>query len=315
MKTGPQKYPGASLTHWYETKYGGDAMESNVIVWHSTEGSGLPDYSGGAVAPNLTAVPNWSKQCIDWYQHFDFDESARALVNAAGGVETNTLNVCQVEIVGTCDPATHKKWTAAGIRHLYMPELPDWAIRDLAKFAKWAHDQHGVPLSSGVTFKAYPGSYGSGNGVRMSASKWTSFRGHCGHQHVPENVHGDPGSWPMAAILKAAGSASAPASSGSSSSTPTVDLSNVVAAARTDPRAAQGHATHPADVKLVEKALKSAGYLSSAYAADGSFGSLTVTAYAKWQRHLGYSGKDADGIPGSASLTALGKKYGFKVKG
>ncbi|MBQ1163799.1 hypothetical protein KBZ21_38015, partial [Streptomyces sp. A73] len=77
-----------------------------------------------------------------WYQHFDFDTSARALVNRAGGVETNTLNVCQVEVVGTCDPGTHAKWTRAGYAHLYMPDLPDWAIRDLGEFAEWAHAKH-----------------------------------------------------------------------------------------------------------------------------------------------------------------------------
>lgn len=199
-KTGPQKYPGASTAYWYQTKYGGDSMESNVIVWHSTEGTSLPSYDGGSMAPNFTAVPDFAAKRLVWYQHFDFDVSSRALVNKAGGVETNTLNVAQVEIVGTCDPATHTKWTKAGTAHLYTPELPDWAIRDLAAFAKWAHDQHGVPLTSGVTFKAYPGSYGS-NGVRMSAAKWNGFKGHCGHQHVPENDHGDPGQFPMTAIL------------------------------------------------------------------------------------------------------------------
>ncbi|MGW3492038.1 hypothetical protein ACWDEM_32480, partial [Streptomyces sp. NPDC001054] len=77
-------------------------------------------------------------------------------------------------------------------------------------FAKWAHEQHGVPLTSGVTWKAYPASYGSSAGVRMSAAKWSSYRGHCGHQHVPENDHGDPGAFPMAAILAAASSATTP---------------------------------------------------------------------------------------------------------
>jgi hypothetical protein len=86
-----------------------------------------------------------------------------------------------------------------------MPELPDWAIRDLGAFAKWAHAEHGVPLTSGVTFKAYPASYGTGNGVRMSNAQWLAFKGHCGHEHVPSgNVHGDPGAFPMAAVLKAA---------------------------------------------------------------------------------------------------------------
>ena len=207
MKTGPQKYPGASTTYWYQKTYGGDAMESNVIVWHSTEGTSLPSYGGGASAPNFTARPDFAAKRLVWYQHFDFDVSSRALVNKAGGVETNTLNVCQVEIVGTCDPATHKKWGTTP--HLYLPELPDWVIRDLAAFARWAHDQHGVPLSSGLTFKPYPSSYGA-NGVRMTGAQWNAFKGHCGHQHVPENQHGDPGSMPMAAILAAAKNGTTP---------------------------------------------------------------------------------------------------------
>lgn len=201
-KSGPQKYPLASTAYWYQSSFGGSSMESNVIGWHSTEGTSLPSYGGGAEAPNFTAKPDFKAKKLVWYQHFDFDTSARALVNTAGGVETNTLNVAQVEVVGTCDPATHKSWGSTP--HLYMPELPDWAVRDLGAFAKWANANHGVPLTSGLTFKAYPASYGTNNGVRMSASKWNSFTGHCGHQHVPENLHGDPGSFPMAAILTAA---------------------------------------------------------------------------------------------------------------
>ncbi|MFD5217456.1 hypothetical protein ACFWMH_07285 [Streptomyces tendae] len=197
-KSGPQRYPGASTAYWHQSRYGGSAMESNVVVWHTTEGTSVPSYGGGASAPNFTAKPDFAAKRLVWYQHFDFDVSSRALVNKAGGVETNTLNVVQVEIVGTCDPATHKKWGKTP--HLYTPDLPDWAVRDLAAFAKWAHDHHGVPLTSGVTFKAYPSSYGASS-VRMPGAKWSSFRGHCGHQHVPENDHGDPGLLPMAAIL------------------------------------------------------------------------------------------------------------------
>lgn len=200
-KSGPQLYPGANTSAWYQAVYPGNAMESNVIVWHSTEGRTLPSYDGGALAPNLTAVPDFAARKLRWHQHFDFDTSSRALRNLAGGVQTNTLNVCQVEIVGTCDPAAHAKWGSTP--HLYMPELPDWAVRDLAEFARWAHEQHAVPLSSGLTFKAYPSSYGNSS-VRMNGAQWTSFKGHCGHQHVPENDHGDPGSFPMAAILNAA---------------------------------------------------------------------------------------------------------------
>lgn len=202
-RTGPQRYPGASHAYRYSNRYPGSAMESNVIVWHSTEGTSLPSYGGGSMAPNFTAVPDFKAKRLVWYQHFDFDESSRALVNKSGGVQTNTANACQVEIVGTCDPSTHKKWAKAGYAHLYTPELPDWAIRDLGAFAKWAHDAHGVRLESGLTFKPYPSSYGNTN-TRMTGAEWSKFYGHCGHQHVPENDHGDPGNMDINAILAAA---------------------------------------------------------------------------------------------------------------
>jgi hypothetical protein len=97
-------------------------------------------------------------------------------------------------------------------------------------------------------------------------------------------------------------------------SLPRVDLSRLVTAAKTDPKAAQGHVTYMAGVNLVEAALVKLGYLAKTYAGDGSFGSTTVKAYAKWQRHLGYTGTDANGIPGKTSLTKLGAKAGFTVK-
>ncbi|MFE9777685.1 hypothetical protein ACFYPA_05960 [Streptomyces sp. NPDC005775] len=200
-KTGPQRYPGASTGYWYGSKYPGSAMESNVVVWHTTEGTSLPAYDGGSMAPNFTAVPDFKAKRLVWYQHFDFDSSSRALVNRAGGVETNTLNAVQVELVGTCDPTAHKRWGTKA--HLYTADLPDWVIRDLGAFARWARDHHSVPLTSGQTFVAYPASYGATK-TRMANAEWLAFKGHCGHQHVPENDHGDPGTFPIAAVLAAA---------------------------------------------------------------------------------------------------------------
>jgi GH25 family lysozyme M1 (1,4-beta-N-acetylmuramidase) len=103
------------------------------------------------------------------------------------------------------------------------------------------------------------------------------------------------------------------APSSTAPSHPTVDLSRLVQAAHTDPRAAQGHQTYAAGVRIVEAALKAEGLLGSTYASDGSFGSTTVTAYAAWQRRCGYSGSAADGIPGRDSLARLGSKHGFTV--
>jgi len=96
-------------------------------------------------------------------------------------------------------------------------------------------------------------------------------------------------------------------------SKPKVDLSLLVSAAKTDPGAKQGHVTYMTGTNLVEDALVKLGYLSKTYAHDGSYGTTTRDAYKKWQLHLGYTGSDADGIPGMTSLKKLGAKYGFDV--
>ncbi|MFD9225358.1 hypothetical protein ACFWDI_36360 [Streptomyces sp. NPDC060064] len=206
-KTGPQKYPGASTAYWWQSKFGGSAMESNVGVMHTTEGRTVPDYGGGASAPNFTAMPDISNKRLRWFQHFDFDVSSRALVNKAGGVDTNTANAVQIELVGTCDERHATSWDGkrAGVDYIFWPDAPDWALAELGKFVKWAHDEHGIPLRSTVTWKPYNkgqagGSYGA-NGVRLSGSQWNAYYGWLGHQHVPENDHGDPGNLDFARVL------------------------------------------------------------------------------------------------------------------
>lgn len=92
---------------------------------------------------------------------------------------------------------------------------------------------------------------------------------------------------------------------------PTVDLSRLIAAARSNP-AAKGTPVTYNGVRTVEAALVDAGLLAKKYS-DGHFGTTTITAYAAWQRRCGYTGKAADGIPGRASLKRLGDKYGFRV--
>jgi hypothetical protein len=200
-RTGPQHCPGANRDHWYQDDFGGDRMEVNVVVLHTTEGRSLPDYQGGSVAPNLTAVPDVAARKLKWYQHFDIDISSRALANLRGGVETNTLNVCQVELVGTCDPSLHTKWTARGQAHVYWPKAPEWALRAVAQYLAWMNIHHHVPLRGPALWPAYPKSAGNGGGQRMSGPRWNAFHGVCGHMHVPENTHGDPGAIDFEGLL------------------------------------------------------------------------------------------------------------------
>ena len=164
----------------------------NKGVLHSTETTSLPGYENGAVAPHLTLAPDFHGRKFTYYQHFPFTSYSRSLENRSGGIETNKDHVVQIEIVGTCDPDTHNKWQNLDRDHLYMPELPRWALYDLGKLVEWFNHEYGIPLVT-TPFEAYPKSYGQFNGVRMKSEQWSKFSGWCGHQHVPENHHGDPG--------------------------------------------------------------------------------------------------------------------------
>ncbi|MGW0943653.1 peptidoglycan-binding protein [Streptomyces sp. NPDC002623] len=298
-RTGPQTYPGASQTRRYQGKFGGDDMEVNVVVLHTTEGSSLPDYGGGASAPTLTAVPDLEARRLKWYQHFDIDTSARALLNLPGGVETNTNNVCQVELVGTCDPATHKKWTKAGTAHIYWPDAPDWALQGVAEFLAWMHAKHGVPLSGPSRWPAYPTSYANGGGQRMNDAQWNAFRGVCGHMHVDENLHGDPGAIDFAKLIafaeEAAGAPSAP-----------------VVETRYEPFPGAAwfkKAPRSAIVTAMGKRLVAVGCSAYTSGPGPQWTEADRKSYAKWQRKQGYAGAAADGWPGAASWAALKVPY------
>lgn len=89
---------------------------------------------------------------------------------------------------------------------------------------------------------------------------------------------------------------------------PVVDMELVLLAAQVDPPKPDTGLTPGAGAHVieVERALNAKGLLASG-SVDGHYGTSTVSAYAAWQRSLGYEGIDANGIPGSASLTSLGQ--------
>ncbi|MFE2046801.1 N-acetylmuramoyl-L-alanine amidase [Streptomyces sp. NPDC059477] len=93
---------------------------------------------------------------------------------------------------------------------------------------------------------------------------------------------------------------------------PVVDLSQLIAAAKADPPKS-GTPVSYSGVKTVENALVAEGLLAASLA-DGHFGTATIAAYGLWQQRCGYTGKNADGIPGNSSLTKLGARRGFEVK-
>lgn len=203
-------FPGADTsTQNFQKTWGGSKMNTNVLVWHSTEGLSWPGYSGGATAPNLTVFLSIKERKLYARQHFAGDISSRALENRAGGVQTNTLNCFQVEVIGTCDSRYKTSWGSlkAGVDYFYLPDLPQWATDLLAEIPAWLHETFpNFPIKDGAPrgWVQYPGSYGLNAKQRITFSEWPNTYGMIGHEHVPENVHGDPGDLDIKAIVASA---------------------------------------------------------------------------------------------------------------
>jgi peptidoglycan hydrolase-like protein with peptidoglycan-binding domain len=114
-----------------------------------------------------------------------------------------------------------------------------------------------------------------------------------------------PGRRRRATAVFAATVAAATLAGAQAASAATVDMEKLVIAAQLD-QYRPNNGTTPGggdDVKLVQRTLRSKGY---DVAVDGSFGAQMTAAYARWQRQLGYSGLDANGLPGKTSLQRLG---------
>lgn len=200
-------YPAANRTaQWYYRTVGGSDMGPvEKVVWHTTEGDDWPGYDGGKKAPHYTVRPDFGSRTMLWRQHFPDHVNSRAMRNEPGGVATNLDGALQVEIVGTCDET--RRWSAQILRSW---ALEDWQVEGLAQFVAWAHREHRVALAAPGLWLAYgkdprapgrvPASYGA-SPARMTGGTWDRFRGHCGHQHAPENDHGDPGRLPMGRII------------------------------------------------------------------------------------------------------------------
>lgn len=188
-------FPGANTTaQWFgNTKYALPMGPIEKIVLHTTEVDGWPGYSDGSVAPHLTwrYVPGAGR---DIRQHFRFSQIGRALQNLAGGVQTNADGCIQIELVGTCDPTY-----ANGGKGLYWPAAPDVVLELLAVDLSWLCSEFGLPRTFVPTWLPYPRSYGN-SAARLTGAQFNAFRGILGHQHVPENEHGDPGALNVAKL-------------------------------------------------------------------------------------------------------------------
>jgi hypothetical protein len=157
-------------------------------VLHTTEGSkyagALVAYKANNSAPHFT-ISYESNQFQVW-QHIPINKAARALKNKPGGVETNRLRCIQIEIV----------WKANEAHLIPVPFLDG-----LKSLMRWI--EANTTIRSVKPVKPFATQYGQTD-RRMTGAEWTAFNGWCGHCHVPENDHWDPGSINIDYLLKSA---------------------------------------------------------------------------------------------------------------
>lgn len=142
-------------------------------------------YFGHHNPPHFTLVKKSSKVTI--YQHYSINVASRALANkkkSVSDVETNRQAAIQIEIC----------WYASQIA-----TLPQDMKDALSKWMRWVEKEAGI-VKKGPKFYG-ENAYGEGGIGRMSAKNWNAFNGWCGHQHVPENLHWDPGQIDIDSLL------------------------------------------------------------------------------------------------------------------
>ena len=150
-------------------------------ILHTVEGSiagALAAYKKNNSWPHFTVAKNGIV-----YQHIGISKAARALENRSGGVETNRAGAIQIEVEGFAS----------------APVWPQAQVAAMRSLMRWIESEAGVQPVGPVFGSSEQ--YGLKNPLEFTQDEWRKFNGWCGHQHVPENVHWDPGAIDLALLL------------------------------------------------------------------------------------------------------------------
>lgn len=156
------------------------------LVLHTTEGGGTVE-SLAAYYHHSTFWPHFTAdiKAHQLAQHIPLTRGGRALSHT-DATQTNDGHCIQVEIIG------------------FANESPQWADADV----RWLGQALSPVLEALGINRSGPAFVAGGAGLsapqRMSEATWRAFNGVCGHQHVPENDHYDPGAFKLAVFLTGA---------------------------------------------------------------------------------------------------------------
>lgn len=188
------RYPKAA---WRGDGVSGGSYTSGPfkLVIHTTETSGIPGYVKGGSAPHITYYP----RTRSFVQHTTFLVAARSLVNQAGGIQTNRDSALQLEIVCYSQESVVDKYPNTG--RVKVSELSAEQLADIREFILWACNEFGIEYKWPEK-QAFSYLQANRAGFRMSNAEWDAYNGVCGHQHVPENFHWDPGAINWLALME-----------------------------------------------------------------------------------------------------------------
>jgi hypothetical protein len=153
---------------------------------HTTETSGRAGYQGWTVMPHAEVLPTPGKG-VEVKQFLPFSQASFALRHERAQ-PTNGDYVFQFELVGTCD--------RSGPGY-FWPQADDAVLLDLYRKVIKPLDQAFLVPFKALEFRRYPDLAGTN---RLSDSAFDTYTGWLGHQHVPQNSHGDPGAFPWARL-------------------------------------------------------------------------------------------------------------------
>jgi hypothetical protein len=150
------------------------------IVLHTIEGSSTDGLAAGHQYPPHVWYDPATRVLL---QTVPFDRSSFALYSD-GVTPTNKARALQVEISGRAQDTP--QWPGE-----WLDNLTADVIVPMCQFVAaqgGSIDLADVPLAGPI-----PGSASASAPQRMSLERWATFRGICGHRHVPTNDHWDPG--------------------------------------------------------------------------------------------------------------------------
>lgn len=215
-----------------------------------------------------------------WFKNPEAQASAHFLNPKSGGLRqlVDTNDRAWAEMAG------NRHWISVENEGYSGEELTTSQLENVAQLYAWLHNTYGIPLQ--------PTDDPNGQGIGWHGMGGDAWGGHF-------DCPGDPIKAQRPAILARAQQILGGVPSGGGGSTGGDQPRQQV----TIDGLTYGYGTTGAQVRQVQQLLVNQG--CDPQGVDGDWGDHTTAAYSEWQKKCGFSGSDADGVPGATTMRKL----------